>query len=118
MALVIRQYINLHGDNPLAATVAGTHFKAWLVANLALNDGPQATAERYRLPLADVYGALAFHYDNQAAIDEAIRHSPLPTAQTDARVRHERRRLGPDVPAGAHLPRTLLPLTGLPQPAG
>jgi len=63
------------GDDPLDATVAGTHFKAYLVANLALNDGPQAAAEHYRIPLATVYGALAFHCDNEAAIDEAIREA-------------------------------------------
>ena len=75
MALVIRQHINLHRDNPLAATVAGTHYNADLVANLALNDGPQVTADHYRPPLADVYGTLVFHYDNEADIDEAIRHA-------------------------------------------
>ena len=73
MVLAIRQHIQLRGDNPLDATVAGTHYKAYLVANLALNDGPQAAAEHYRIPLASVYGALAFHCDNEAAIDEAIR---------------------------------------------
>ena len=75
MVLAIRQHIQLRGDNPLDATVAGTHYKAWLVANLALNDGPQAAAEHYRIPLATVYGALAFHCDNEAAIDEAIREA-------------------------------------------
>ena len=75
MALQIREHVKLRGDNPLTATVAGTHYKAYLVANLALNDGPQAAAEHYRLPLASVYGALAFHYDNKAAIDEAIREA-------------------------------------------
>ena len=42
MSLEIREHIKLRGDDPLDATVAGTHFKAYLVANLALNDGPQA----------------------------------------------------------------------------
>ena len=73
MVLAIRQHIQLRGDNPLDATVAGTYYKAYLVANLALNDGPQAAAEHYRIPLAAVYGALTFHCDNEAAIDEAIR---------------------------------------------
>lgn len=75
MALETREHIELRGDNPLDATVAGTHYKVWLVANLALNDGPQAAAEHYRIPLAAVYGALAFHWDNEAAIDEAIREA-------------------------------------------
>ena len=75
MALEIREHIKLRGDNPLDATVAGTHYKAYLVANLSLNDGPQAAAEHYRIPLAAVYGALVFHCDNEAAIDEAIREA-------------------------------------------
>ena len=75
MVLAIRQHIQLRGDDPLDATVAGTHYKAYLVANLALNDGPQAAADHYRIPLATVYGALAFHCDNEAAINEAIREA-------------------------------------------
>ena len=75
MAIEIREHIKLRGDNQLDATVAGTHYKAYLVANLALNDGPQAAADHYRIPLASVYGALAFHCDNEAAIDESIRQA-------------------------------------------
>ena len=75
MVVEIREHIKLRGDNPLDATVAGTHYKAYLVANLALNDGPQAAAEHYRIPLATVYGALVFHCDNEAAIDQAIREA-------------------------------------------
>ena len=75
MVLEIREHIKLRGDDPLDATVAGTHYKAYLVANLALNDGPQAAAEHYRIPLATVYGALVFYCDNEAAIDEAIREA-------------------------------------------
>ena len=63
------------GDDPLDATVAGTHFKAYLVANLALNDGPQAAAEHYRIPLPNVYGALDSHCDNESVIEEAIREA-------------------------------------------
>ena len=57
MVLEIREHILLQGDDLLDATVAGTHYKAYLVTNLALNDGPQAAAEHYRIPLATVYGA-------------------------------------------------------------
>lgn len=55
--------------------ITGTHHKAYLVANLALNDGPQAAAEHYRLYLATVHAAMAFHYDNEAAIHEAIQEA-------------------------------------------
>ena len=75
MVLEIREHIKLRGDDPLDATVAGTHYKIYLVANLALNDGPQAAAEHYRIPLATVHGAMAFYYDNEAAIHEAIQEA-------------------------------------------
>ena len=84
MVLTIREHIQLRGDDPLDATVAGTHYKAYLVANLALNDGPQAAADHYRLELAVVHGAISFYYDNETAIDEAI---------------HEARELGEQVGA-------------------
>lgn len=75
MVLEIREHIQLQGDNPLDAIVAGTHYKAYLVANLALNDGPQAAAEHYRILLATVYGALASYCDNETAIDGTIPRS-------------------------------------------
>ena len=40
MVLEIREHIKLRGDDPLDATVAGTHYKAYLVANLALKRWP------------------------------------------------------------------------------
>ena len=57
----MRERIELRRDNPLDALSAGTHYKAYLVANLALNDGPQAAAEHCRLDLATVRAALAFY---------------------------------------------------------
>ena len=66
---------DLGGNRPLEVAIAGTHHKAYLVANLALNDGPQAAADHYRIPLANVYGAMAFYYDNEAAINAAIRQA-------------------------------------------
>ncbi len=56
----------------MVAVIVGTHHKAYLVANLALKDGPQAAADHYRIRLANVYGAMAFYHDNEAAIKEAI----------------------------------------------
>ena len=73
--LGIREHVKLRGNNPLAAMITGTHHKAYLVANLALNDGPQAAAEHYRIPLAAVHGAITFYYDNEAAINDAIRQA-------------------------------------------
>ncbi len=85
MILEIREHIELRGNNPLEAAVAGTHHKAYLVANLALNDGPQAAVDHYRIPLAKVYGAMAFYYDNEAAIEEAIRQARKLGEQLGAR---------------------------------
>lgn len=75
MIVAIRDHVKLRGDDPLDATIAGTQYKAYLVANLALNDGPQAAADHYRLELAAVHGAISFYYDNEAAIHEAIRQA-------------------------------------------
>jgi len=75
MALEIREHVNLCGDDPLDATVTGTHFKAYLVANLALNDGPQASADHYGIPLANVYGAMAFYCENEGVIKDAMREA-------------------------------------------
>ena len=65
--------------------IAGTHYKAYLVANLALNDGPLAAAEHYRLDLATVQAALAFYDDNEAAIHEAIQEARKLGEQLGAR---------------------------------
>ncbi|MFW5692533.1 MAG: hypothetical protein ACOCX3_04200 [Chloroflexota bacterium] len=73
MVLEIRGYIQLRGNNPLDAVVTGTHHKAYLVANLALKDGPQAAADHYDIGLASVHGAMTFYYDHEAAINESIR---------------------------------------------
>lgn len=72
MVLEIREYIELRGNNPLDAVIAGTHHKAYLVANLALKDGPQAAADHYDIGLASVHGAIAFYYDNESSINESI----------------------------------------------
>lgn len=72
MAIEIKQYVELHGNNPLDAVMGGRETKAYLVASLALNDGSEAAAEQYRLTLAQVHSAMAFHYDNADAIQAAI----------------------------------------------
>ena len=65
----------MRGKNPLAARGAGTHYKAYLVANLAFNDGPKASADHYGIPLANVYGATAFCCENEGAIKDAMRQA-------------------------------------------
>lgn len=69
--IYLREHIELRGNDPLEAIIAGTHHQAYLVANLALIDGPQASADHYSIPLANVYGAMAFYYENEGAIREA-----------------------------------------------
>ena len=73
MVLEIREYIQLRGNDPLDAVITGTHHKAYLVANLALKDGPQAAADHYDIGLASVHGAMAFYYDNESTINASIR---------------------------------------------
>ena len=45
MGLSLQEHIELRGDDPLKATIAGNQHKAYLVANLALKDGPHATVK-------------------------------------------------------------------------
>ena len=78
MVIEIREHIELRGNDPLEVAIAGTHHKVYLVANLALKDGPQAATDHYRIPLANVHGAMACYYDNEAAINAAIRQSEFP----------------------------------------
>jgi hypothetical protein len=65
------QYVELRGDNPLAAVITGTNQNVHLVANLALIDGVEAAAEQYALSIGQIHGALAYYYDNQEAIEQA-----------------------------------------------
>jgi hypothetical protein len=71
MTIELKQHIELRGDNPLDAVIAETNLKAYLVANLAINDGAESSAAHYGLDLATIYAALMFHYDNEQAIREA-----------------------------------------------
>ena len=75
MVLEIREDSEIRGNGPLEVAVAGTQHKAYLVANLALKDGPQVAADHYRIPLANVHGAMAFYCNNEAAINAAIREA-------------------------------------------
>ena len=70
--VTVRGRVDLRGNGPLAVVIAGFHLKAYLIANLALNDGPQAAAQRYRLELATLQAAMAFYDDNETAIHDAI----------------------------------------------
>ena len=72
MAIQLKQYIELRGDSPLAAVMIGTNKKAYLVASLALNDSVEAAAEADELTLAEVYAALTFYHENEAAIRLAL----------------------------------------------
>lgn len=72
MPVELKQHIELRGDDPLDAVIAGTtRIKAYLVANLAILDGVEAAATQYKISPAEVHGALAFYYDNEDAIREA-----------------------------------------------
>ena len=72
MSIELKQHIELRGDDPLEAVIAGTtRIKAHLVANLAILDNVEAAVTQYKLTPAEVYAALTFYYDNEDAIREA-----------------------------------------------
>ena len=71
MTIELKQYIEIRGDNPLDAVMVGTNLKAYLIASFALQEGVEAIAEEYKLSQAAVHAALSFHYDNEAAIQQA-----------------------------------------------
>ncbi|MEL6407649.1 MAG: hypothetical protein AAFR81_24965 [Chloroflexota bacterium] len=72
MAIQVKTYIELRGDNPLDAVISGHHYKAYLVAHLAFEDGSEVSARHYNLTHAEVYGAMAFYEENRASILQAI----------------------------------------------
>lgn len=102
------EHIELRGDNPLDAAVAGTFYRAYLVANFALMDGMQTAAEHYCIPLANVYGAMVFYCDYIKTINEAIRRARELSSQLGARSAQatleemRRRRNAPRSPNYAH----------------
>jgi hypothetical protein len=71
MAIKLKQHVELHGDDPLDAIIAGTTIKAWLVANFAMLNSVEEAVEQYNLSLAEIYSALAFYHDNAEAIRKA-----------------------------------------------
>jgi uncharacterized protein (DUF433 family) len=72
MVLAVQSHVIAPTDDPLDALVEGTKFKAYLVAGLAFNDGPEASANHYKLTLGQVHSAIAFYYDHQEAIQQSI----------------------------------------------
>jgi hypothetical protein len=73
MVLLNQTHIITPTNNPLDAVIAETHYKAYLVANLAFNDGAEASAEHYGLPISQVYSAMAFYRDNEEAIQASLK---------------------------------------------
>jgi len=72
VSVELKQHIELRGDDPLDAVIAGTiRIKAYLVANLAMLDGVEAAVKQYNISPAEVHAALAFYYDNKEAIQQA-----------------------------------------------
>lgn len=73
MEITIRKHINIEeGTHLLDVRLTERPFKAYLVANLAFLDGPEASAEHYGLSLGAVYAAMSFYEDNRDAIQQAL----------------------------------------------
>jgi hypothetical protein len=72
MASELKQHIKIVGDNPLEAMVIDRRLKAYIIAQIALVDGADATAELYDLNLGTVYAAMSFYEDNREAIEAEL----------------------------------------------
>jgi uncharacterized protein (DUF433 family) len=68
MVVEIRSHIELRGNSPLEAVIAGKHYKAYLVAGFAFGFSAEEAAEHYRITMGDVYAAMSFYHDNKEAI--------------------------------------------------
>jgi uncharacterized protein (DUF433 family) len=74
MLLQLADHIELHGDNPLDATIVGRKTKVYLVAEFYLGSDydMDATMAQFDLDRAQVHAIMAFYYGNEAAIQSAI----------------------------------------------
>lgn len=72
MAVLLKQYIELKGDNPLDAQLIEKPLKAYMVALLALEDGADASAEHYGIGLASVYASMSFYEENRENIEDEL----------------------------------------------
>lgn len=82
MAVELKTHIELHGDNPLKARIAGKPWKAALVAKFILGFGIDHAVEHYGFSYATAHAVMAFYYDNQEAIETAMKASDEKLAQT------------------------------------
>lgn len=75
MAVELKSHIELRGENPLQARIAGKPWKAALVAKFILGWGIEHAVEHYGFSYATAHAVMAFYYDNQDAIENAMRES-------------------------------------------
>ncbi len=82
--------------------IAGTRIRVQdVVIRTELGESPDEIVKAYpHLTLADIHAALAYYYDNRAAIDEQIREGEVLAAQVKNKSRpgllDQLRRTGPD----------------------
>ena len=81
MLLQLADHIELHGENPLDATITGRKTKAYLVAGFYLgsDNDIDATMVQFELDRAQVHAIMAFYYGNEAAIQSAIERAEAET---------------------------------------
>lgn len=75
MAVELKTHIELHGDNPLKARIAGKPWKAALVAKFIIGFGIDHAVEHYGFSYATAHAVMAFYYDNQEVIETAMKAS-------------------------------------------
>jgi hypothetical protein len=72
MNTLVKQHIIL--KDGIGYLAEHPHLKAHLVAQMHVHGGNSvdAVAEHYQIELADAYAAIAYYYDNQSVIEEAL----------------------------------------------
>jgi hypothetical protein len=85
MAVKLIQHIELRGENPRNAVIAGTNLKAYLVAQFVLGWGVDAAIEKYRLSAGRIYGAMSFYYDNLPALKQEFDQIPVESNRNGTR---------------------------------
>lgn len=64
--------IDMRGENPLRAVIAGRESNAYVVGLNALAHGVNHTMEHYKLDYDTVLDAVKFYLDNREAIDRLL----------------------------------------------
>jgi hypothetical protein len=82
MAIELKSHIELRGDNPLQARIAGKPWKVALVAKFILGWGIEHAVEHYGFSYATAHAVMTFYYDNQDAIEDGMKEADEKLSET------------------------------------